>query len=336
MTQALIIDQAGGPEVLRWGEVQVGQPGPGQARIRHTAIGVNFVDVYFRKGMYPPPGGFPFIDGQEGAGVVESVGEGVTGLKPGDRVVYQGVTGAYAEERLIAAEKLIHIPDDVDDKVAAAVFLKGLTVQALLRRTFRVEKGQTILWHAAAGGVGSIACQWAHSLGATVIGTVGSDDKIAQAKANGCDYVISYHPRGFRRSGPRDHQGGGRPGRLRFDRQGYIPRLDRLPAPARYVVSFGQSSGLPPPFPISLLQQKGSLFATRPTVSTYVAKRADLEAAAKELFAVLESGAVKVGKSRELPLREAAEAHRALEARKPSDRPSSFPDGAFGSSPDQS
>ena len=162
------------------------------ARIRHTAIGVNFVDIYFRKGVYKPPGGFPLINGQEGAGVVTAVGEGVAGLKPGDRVVYQGSIGAYAEERLIAADKLVKLPEDVDDTTAAAVFLKGVTVQCLLRRTFKVERGQTILFHAAAGGVGSIACQWAHALGATVIGTVGSDEKVGLARANHCDHVINY------------------------------------------------------------------------------------------------------------------------------------------------
>jgi NADPH2:quinone reductase len=314
MTRAIVIDQNGGPEVMRWVETEVGRPGPGQARIRHTAIGVNFVDVYMRKGVYKSPG-FPLVNGQEGAGVVEAVGEGVTLVKPGDRVVYQGVLGAYAEARLVPAEKLVKIPDGVDDVTAAAVFLKGLTSWALLRRTFKVEKGHAILFHAAAGGVGAIACQWAKSLGATVIGTVGSDDKVAKARANGCDHVINYRKEDF--VARAREITGGEGVAVAYDSVGkdtFPGSLDSL-RPMGMWVSFGQSSGIVPEFPISALQFRGSLFATRPVVSHYVAKRADLEAGARDLFAAITGGAVKVADPKTLPLKDAAEAHRAIEAR---------------------
>jgi NADPH2:quinone reductase len=314
MTRAIVIEQNGGPEVMRWVETEVGKPGPGQARLRHTAIGVNFVDVYMRKGVYKSPG-FPLVNGQEGAGIVEAVGEGVTLVKPGDRVVYQGVLGAYAEERLVPAEKLVKVPDGVDDVTAAAVFLKGLTSWALLRRTFKVEKGHAVLFHAAAGGVGTIACQWARSLGATVIGTVGSDDKAAQAKANGCDHVINYRKEDF--VARAREITGGEGVAVAYDSVGkdtFPGSLDSL-RPMGMWVSFGQSSGVVPEFPISALQFRGSLFATRPVVSHYVAKRADLEAGARELFAAITGGAVKIARPRTLPLKDAAEAHRAIEAR---------------------
>lgn len=315
MTHAIRIDGIGGPEVNQWVEVEVGAPGPGMARIRQTAIGVNFIDIYFRKGVYPPPGGFPLINGQEGAGVVTAVGEGVTDLKPGDRVVYQGTIGAYAEERLIAADKLVKLPEDLDDTVAAAVFLKGLTVQCLLRRVFKVERGQTILFYAAAGALGSIGCQWAHALGATVIGMVGSDAKIELARANHCDHVINYRREDFVARVKEITKGEGVD--VVYDSIGkdtFPASLDCL-KPMGMWVEFGYSSGMPPPFSISLLQQKGSLFATRPTVSTYVAKRPALEASAHELFDALRSGIVRVAVNRELPLKEVAEAHRAIEAR---------------------
>jgi NADPH2:quinone reductase len=315
MIHAIQIDRNGGPEVMQWVEVEVGAPGPGTARIRHTAIGVNFVDIYFRKGVYKPPGGFPLINGQEAAGVVTAVGDGVIGLKPGDRVVYQGVVGAYAEERLVPADKLVKLPEDLDDTIAAASYLKGLTVQCLLRRTFRVERGHTILFHAAAGGVGSIACQWAQALGATVIGTVGSDEKADLARANGCDHVINYAKEDF--VARVKEITGGEGVEVVYDSIGkdtFPGSLDCL-KPLGMWVSFGQSSGLPPEFPISALQQRGSLFATRPTVSTYVAKRPALEASAHELFDALRSGIVKVSVTRKLPLKDAAEAHRAIEAR---------------------
>lgn len=315
MTHAIRIGGIGGPEVNQWVEVEVGAPGPGTARIRHTAVGVNFVDIYFRKGVYPPPAGFPLINGQEGAGVVTAVGEGVVALKPGDRVVYQGSLGAYAEERLVAADKLVKLPEDLDDTIAAAVFLKGVTVQCLLRRVFKLERGHTILFHAAAGALGSIGCQWAHALGATVIGTVGSDDKVALARANHCDHVINYRREDFVARVKEITNGEGVD--VAYDSIGkdtFPGSLDCL-KPMGLWVAFGQSSGLPPPFPISLLLQKGSLFATRPTVSTYVAKRPALEASAHELFDALRSGIVRVAVNRELPLKEVAEAHRAIEAR---------------------
>lgn len=314
MTRAIIIDQNGGPEVMRWSEVEVGTPGPGQARIRHTAIGVNFVDVYMRKGVYKSPG-FPLINGQEGAGVVEAVGEGVTLVKPGDRVVYQGVMGAYAEERLIPAEKLVKIPEGIDDVTAAATFLKGLTAWMLLRRVFHVEKGHNILFHAAAGGVGSIACQWAKALGANVIGTVGSNDKAALARSNGCDHVINYRSEDF--VARAREITGGEGVAVAYDSVGkdtFPGSLDAL-RPMGMWVSFGQASGVVPDFPISALQFRGSLFATRPVVSHYVAKRPDLEAGAKDLFAALLGGSVRVAKPKVLPLKEAGDAHRAIEAR---------------------
>jgi NADPH2:quinone reductase len=314
MTRAIVIDQNGGPEVMRWAETEVGKPGAGEARIRHTAIGVNFVDVYMRKGVYKSPG-FPLINGQEGAGVVEAVGDGVTQVKAGDRVVYQGVLGAYAEARLVPAEKLVKIPDGIDDLTAAAVFLKGLTAWMLLRRVFRVEKGHAILFHAAAGGVGAIACQWAKALGATVIGTVGSDEKAAQARANGCDHVINYRSEDFV---ARSREiTGGEGVAVAYDSVGkdtFPGSLDAL-RPMGMWVSFGQSSGVVPEFPISALQFRGSLFATRPVVSHYVAKRPDLEAGARELFGAISNGAIRIAKPKTVALKDAAEAHRAIEAR---------------------
>jgi NADPH:quinone reductase len=315
MTHAIRIDGIGGPEVNRWVEVEVDAPGPGMARIRQTAIGVNFIDIYYRKGVYPPPGGFPLINGQEGAGVVTALGEGVSDLKPGDRVVYQGPMGAYAEERLIAADKLVKLPEDLDDTIAAAVFLKGVTVQCLLRRVFKVERGQTILFYAAAGAVGSIGCQWAHALGATVIGVVGSDDKVELARANHCDHVINYRREDFVARVKEITKGEGVD--VVYDSIGkdtFPASLDCL-KPMGMWVDFGYSSGVPPPFSISLLQQKGSLFATRPTVSTYLAKRPALLASAHELFDALRSGIVRAVVNRKLPLKEVAEAHRAIEAR---------------------
>ena len=316
MVHAIRVAKAGGPEVMEWAETEVGAPGPGEVRLRHTAIGVNFVDVYYRSGLYPPPGGLPFIPGGEGAGVVTAVGSGVTGLKPGDRVVYQAWSGGYAEERLMPADRVIRLPDAVDDRTAAAAFFKGITVQCLIRRTFKVGKGSTILWHAAAGGVGSIACQWAAALGATVIGTVGSDDKAALARGYGCAHVINYKTEDF--VARAKEITGGEGVDVVYDSVGkdtFPGALDCL-KPLGMWVAFGQSSGLPPPFTTSMLQQKGSLFATRPTILHYLAKRSDLETAATELFAALRDGSVKVAVNLELPLRDAAEAHRALEARR--------------------
>lgn len=315
MVHAIELDEAGGPEVLKWREVEVGAPGPGEIRLRHLAVGLNFIDVYYRKGVYPPPGGYPLIPGAEAAGEVEAVGEGVTGLKPGDRVVYQVHVGAYAEKRILPADRAVKLPDGIDPKVAAAAFLKGLTVQCLLRRTFNVEKGQTILWHAAAGGVGSIAAQWASALGVTVIGTVGDDAKAEIARANGCAHVINYRTEDF--VARVKEITGGEGVHCVYDSVGkdtFPASLDCL-RPIGMFVSFGQSSGLPPPFTLAMLQQKGSLYATRPSIMTYVARRADLEASAAELFEALRAGKIRVAVNQEWPLREAAEAHRALEAR---------------------
>jgi len=315
MVHAIQIDEAGGAEVLTWREVAVGEPGPGEVRLRHLAVGLNFIDVYFRKGVYPPPGGYPLIPGAEGVGEVEAVGEGVTGLEAGDRVAYQVQVGAYAEKRLIKADRVVKIPDGLDARVAAAAFLKGLTVQCLIRRTFKVEKGQAILFHAVAGGVGSIASQWLSALGATVIGTVGDDAKIEQAKANGCAHVINYRSEDF--VARVKEITGGEGVACVYDSVGkdtFPASLDCL-RPLGMFVSFGQSSGLPPPFTLAMLQQKGALYATRPTVTLYLAKRPDLEASAAELFAALNDGTVKIAVNQEWPLREVADAHRALEAR---------------------
>jgi NADPH2:quinone reductase len=281
--------------------------------IRQTAIGVNFLDVYHRIGLYPLA--LPLIPGSEGAGVVEAVGSGVTGFRIGDRVVYQGVIGGYSEVRLVPAERLVRLPDGIDDRTAAAVFLKGVTAYYLLERTFRVGKGHVILFHAAAGGVGTIACQWASALGATVIGTVGSDEKMAIARDNGCAHVINYRKEDFVERVRAITNGRGVD--VVYDSVGkdtFPGSLDCLSRLGLWV-SFGQSSGLPPPFTTSLLQQKGSLFATRPTTVHYLAARADLEAAAAGLFEALAAGIVKAAIGREFPLKAAADAHRALESR---------------------
>ena len=316
MVKAILVGEPGGPEVMRWGDVEVGKPGPGEVRLRHLAVGVNFIDIYYRKGVYPPPGGLPLIPGAEGVGVVEEIGPDVSALNVGDRVAYQGAIGSYAEERLIAADRVVKIPDDLDEQVAAAAFLKGLTVQCLVRRTFKVEKHHSVLWHAAAGAVGSIGCQWVSAVGATLIGTVGDDSKIGLAKANGCDHVINYRREDFVARVKEITNGQGVD--VVYDSVGkdtFPASLDCL-RPLGMFVSFGQSSGLPPPFTLALLQQKGALFATRPTIAFYLAKRADLEASAAELFDALRDGTVRISVNLELPLKDAAEAHRAIEARK--------------------
>jgi len=316
MPHAIRIEQYGGPEVMQWAEIEAGKPGQGQILVRHTAIGVNFIDIYFRSGAYKAPSGLPFIPGSEGAAVVEAVGEGVSGFKAGDRIVYQGVLGSYSEVRLLPADRCIKIPDDIDDKVAAAAFLKGLTVYMLLFRVFPVSKDTTLLWHAAAGGVGTIACQWASALGATVIGTVGSKEKADLAKKNGATHVINYRTENFVER-VREITGG-KGVDVAYDSVGkdtFPGSLDCL-RPIGMWVSFGAASGTPPEFPIALLQQKGSLFATRPTIVHYYAKRNELEAAAHGLFDILRTGKVKIEIGQEFPLKAAADAHEALEARK--------------------
>ncbi|MBK8594712.1 MAG: quinone oxidoreductase [Holophagales bacterium] len=314
MTHAIRIHQTGGPEVLSWDEVEAGSPAPGQARIRHTAIGLNFIDTYHRTGLYPLP--LPAVLGSEGAGVVLEVGAGVTEVKAGDRIAYAGPVGAYAEERLVAADRLVPLPDDVDDRVAAAALLKGMTAQYLLRRTHRVEPGESILLHSAAGGVGLIAAQWARSLGATVIGTVSTDAKAVLAREAGCDHVVVTSRESFV-DRVREITGGAGV-RVVYDAVGketFDGSLDCL-APLGLMVSFGNASGPVPPVPPLVLSQKGSLFLTRPTLMHYTARREDLLAVAADLFSVLRAGLVKVRIDATYPLRDAAAAHAALEARR--------------------
>lgn len=311
--KAIRVHAPGGPETLRFEDVEVGQPGPGEVRIRQFAIGLNFIDVYHRMGLYPLP--TPFIPGSEGAGEVVSVGEGVDDLLPGDRVAYASAIGAYAEERLVPAARLVKLQGSIDFQTAAAIMLKGLTAQYLLRRTFRVEEGQTILFHAAAGGVGLIATQWAKHLGATVIGTVGSPEKAEIAKAHGCDHVILYRDEDFAKRVMEITHGQGCA--VVYDGVGkatFPASLDCL-APLGMFVSFGSSSGQIEAFNINILAQKGSLFATRPTLNTYIAKRADLDDMAADLFHVVQNGAVQVKIEKRYALADAEAAHRALESR---------------------
>jgi NADPH2:quinone reductase len=315
MAKAIRFHERGGPEVLRLEDVAVGDPGPNQARVRLTAIGVNFIDTYHRTGLYPLP--LPSGLGTEGAGVVEAVGTAVHHLKPGDRVAYAGgPPGAYAEVVLVGAERLVRLPDAVDDARAAAMMLKGLTVQYLVRRTHRVKAGETVLWHAAAGGVGLIACQWLKALGATVIGTVGSDEKAALARAHGADHVIVYTREDF--VARVRELTGGRGVPVVYDSVGkstWLGSLDCL-QPLGLMVSFGNASGAVTGVDIGILAQKGSLFLTRPTLATYTARREELDAAAAELFALVAAGTVKVEVSARYPLAQAAQAHRDLEARR--------------------
>ncbi|MCC6136623.1 MAG: quinone oxidoreductase [Candidatus Contendobacter sp.] len=316
MSKAIRIHQYGGPEVLCWEDVDVGDPGPGQLRIRHGAVGLNYIDVYHRTGLYPLPS-LPWILGMEGAGRVEAVGDGVTEFKIGDRVAYASPpVGAYAEVRLIAADRVVALPEAIDDRTAAAMMLQGMTAQYLLRRTYRVQPGDVILLHAAAGGVGLIASQWARQLGATVIGTVGSDDKAELARAHGCRHVIVYTRENFVERVRELTDGRGVA--VVYDSVGqatFMGSLDCL-RPLGMMVSFGNASGPVPPFDPGLLAAKGSLFLTRPTLMTYTAQRADLVASAAELFEVIASGAVKVEIHQTYPLAEAAQAHRDLEARR--------------------
>jgi NADPH:quinone reductase len=315
MPHAVRIHETGGPDVLRWEEVEVGEPGPGRVRLRHTAVGVNFIDTYHRTGLYPLP--LPTGLGSEGAGVVEAVGPDVSAVKPGDRVAYAGgPVGSYCEARVMPADRLVKIPDGISDQQAAAVMLKGMTVQYLIRRTYRVQPGDTVLFHAAAGGVGLIACQWLKALGATVIGTVGSDEKAELAKAHGCDHPIVYTREDFPKRVREITGGAGVP--VVYDSVGkstFPASLDCL-RPLGLFVSFGNASGPVSAFELGLLTQKGSLYATRPTLATYTATRADLEATATELFDVIRSGAVRVAVHHTYPLTDAAQVHRDLEGRK--------------------
>ncbi len=315
MTKAIRIHQPGGPEEMVWEEVAVGDPGPGEARVRHTAVGLNFIDVYHRTGLYPLPA-LPATIGMEAAGVVEAVGDGVDDLAVGDRIAYAGPPGAYSEARLMPAKRLVKLPDGVDDRQAAAMMLKGMTAEYLLRRTYPVKAGETILFHAAAGGVGTIACQWAKHLGATVIGTVGTREKAELAAAHGCDHPIVTSETDFVARVKEITGGAGVPvvydsvGKDTFDRS-----LDCL-SPRGLLALFGGSSGPVPPFDLGQLAAKGSLYVTRPTLFTYTASREDLLATANALFEVVRSGAVRIEVNQTYALADAAQAHRDLEARK--------------------
>lgn len=316
MTHAIRVHETGGPEVLRWEAVNVGEPGAGEVRLRHTAVGLNFIDVYYRNGLYKAPV-LPFVPGLEAAGMVEAVGPEVSGLKPGDRVAYAAPPlGAYAEARLMPADRVVLMPDGVTDQQAAAMMLAGMTAEYLLHRTYPVKRGDTILVHAAAGGVGLILCQWAASIGATVIGTVSSEAKAQLAAAHGCHHPIIYTKQDFPAEVRRLTNGAGVP--VVYDSVGrttFIGSLDCL-APLGMMVAFGQSSGAIEPFDLGLLSARGSLFLTRPSLMTYTAKRADLELSAGRLFQAVKSGAVRITVNQTMALKDAAEAHRALEGRK--------------------
>lgn len=315
MVAAVRVHQTGGPEVLTYEEIEVGEPGPGQVRIRQRACGLNFIDTYYRSGLYPAPT-LPFVAGNEGAGEVVAVGPDVADLKVGDRVAYTIALGSYAQERLLPADRVVQLPDGISYEQAAGMMLKGMTAQYLLHRTFKVGNGTTALIHAAAGGVGSIACQWAKHLGATVIGTVGSEEKARLAKEDGADHVIIYTKEDFVARVKEITQGALCD--VVYDGVGkatFPGSLDCL-RPLGTWISFGNASGPVEAFNLGILSQKGSLFATRPTLYHYIAKREDLIATAQSLFEVVLSGAVKIPVKQTYPLREAAQAHRDLESRK--------------------
>ena len=315
MTYAIRIHEHGGPENMKWEEVTVSAPGPGELRIRHTAVGLNYIDTYHRSGLYKLP--MPTVLGREGAGVIEAVGPNVTEFAVGDRVAYAASPiGSYAEERLMPAERVVRIPSNVTDQQAASMMLKGMTAQYLIRRTYRVKPGDTILFHAAAGGVGLIVCQWAKHLGATVIGTVGSEEKAKVALANGCDHVINYSKEDFVTRVA--ELTGGRKCDVVYDGVGkdtFLKSLDCV-RPLGMVVIFGNASGPTAPLDLGTLAAKGSLYVTRPTLDTYIAKREDLVATATELFDMVGRGIVRIEINQTYPLCDAARAHRDLEARK--------------------
>ena len=314
MATVIRFHATGGPEVLQVESCEVGDPGPGQVRVRQTAIGVNFIDTYHRSGLYTVP--LPSICGNEAAGVVEAVGTGVDGLAVGDRVAYTGIPGAYASERLAPADRMVRLPAHIDEVQAASMLLKGLTVHYLIHRTFPVRSGETVLWHAAAGGVGLIACQWLKAVGVTVIATVGSDAKAEIARAHGAAHVINYARENFVERVREITGGRGVP--VVYDSVGkdtWEGSLDCL-QPLGTMVSFGNASGAVPPVNIGVLANKGSLFLTRPTLVTYIAARQDLDAAAAALFEVVGSGKVKIETTACYPLAEAAQCHRDLEARR--------------------
>lgn len=316
MAMAVVMKKTGGPEVLQWMQHDPGQPGFGEVLLRHEAVGLNFIDVYHRTGLYPLPA-LPAVPGMEGSGRVESIGEGVTDLAVGDRVAYAGLPpGAYAQVRRIPADRLVRLPDTISTHQAAAMMLQGMTARYLLKGCFSVKATDTILIHAAAGGVGSIVCQWAKHLGAKVVGTVGSEAKADQARKNGCDYPIIYSQEDFAARVREITNGQGVD--VVYDSVGqatFMKSLDCL-RPLGMMVSFGQSSGPIAPLELGLLSAKGSLFVTRPSLMTYTAKRSDLLAHASDLFQVVEQGVVRVEIRQTYPLSEAATAHRDLEARK--------------------
>jgi NADPH2:quinone reductase len=313
--KAIVVHEIGGPEVLRFEDVEVPAPGPGQALVRHRAIGLNFVEIYLRSGVYPAPS-MPFTPGSEAAGVVEAVGPEVSEVRVGDRVAYVGgPLGSYAEARVMPARVLVKLPDKIDETTAAAAMLKGLTADYLIHSTYVVKPGDTILLHAAAGGTGLILSQWAKHLGATVIGTVGSDEKAKLAAAHGCAHTINYSREDF--VARVNEITGGKKVPVVYDSVGqttFMKSLDCL-QPRGLMVSFGQASGVVPPFSINILSGKGSLYLTRPTLATYTARREDLEAAARRLFDVLASGAVRCEVQRKFKLADAPDAHRALGGR---------------------
>ncbi|MFC3226151.1 quinone oxidoreductase family protein [Marinibaculum pumilum] len=315
MVKAIRIHETGGPEVMRWEDVEVQAPGKGEVLLRHTAVGLNYIDTYHRSGLYPMA--MPAGIGMEGAGVVEALGDGVSGLAVGDRVAYaSGPIGSYAEQRVMPADRVVKVPDGIDDRTAAAMMLKGMTVEYLLRRTYKVQPGDTILFHAAAGGVGLIACAWAKHLGATVIGTVGNEEKAALARAHGCDHTVLYTSESFKDRVMEITGGKGVPvvydsiGKSTFDES-----LDCL-SPRGLMVSFGNASGPVDAFNLGILAQKGSLYVTRPTMVTYTATRDDLVASANALFDVVQKGIVKIEVNQTYPLADAVQAHKDLEGRK--------------------
>lgn len=316
MTKAIRIHAPGGPEALSYDDIELAAPGEGEVQLRQTAIGLNYIDVYHRTGLYPVPA-LPAVIGLEGAGVVEALGPGVTELAVGDRVAYANPPlGAYAQARNMPAERLIKIPEGISDEQAAAIMLQGMTVEYLIRRTYNVKAGDTVLFHAAAGGVGLMACQWLNHLGATVIGTVGSEEKAELAKANGCHHTILYNKEDIAARVREITDGAGVP--VVFDSVGkdtFDASISSL-SPLGLFVTFGNASGPLAPVDPGMLAAKGSLFMTRPTLMTYTAKREDMVKSAQDLFEVVLSGAVKIAINQRYPLAEAAQAHRDLEARK--------------------
>src|SRR3954447_835494 len=314
MAKAVRFHKQGGPEVIQYDDVQVGDPGPGQVRIRHAAIGVNFVDVYQRSGLYPMQ--LPQVAGNEGAGVVEAVGQGVSDLKAGDRIAYTGLPGSYCEQRIVPAERMVKLPQGISEEQAASMMLKGLTVHYLIHSTYEVKSGDTVLWHAAAGGVGLIACQWLKAKGVTVIGTAGSDEKCALAKDHGATHVVNYSRENFVERVQAIT--GGKKVPVVYDAVGKSTWEGSLEClrPRGLMVSFGNASGPVAPVNLGILATRGSLYVTRPTLATYIASRADLVQRANDLFEVVKSGKVKIETTKRYKLADAQQAHRDLEGRK--------------------